>query len=134
MKLFSFHKEKIKGFVYSADEENELFKNAKVGDSIIKKEKKPPYIVVDHSLGTKIITRWPGKIYKVEVINPSKEKKINKGLVKNIWYTRTYGVKIIEEVPIEMLFGKNGKEICKIIDLTRNISEENVSSISYLRQ
>ena len=101
-----------------------------MGDLIIKKEKKPPYIVVDHSLDTKIITHWPGKIYKVEVMNPSKEKKINKGLVENIWYTRTFGVKIIEEIPIEMLFGKNGKEISRIIDLARNISEEKVNALA----
>lgn len=130
MSLSNFKKEKIQGFVYSSDEENELFKNVKVGDSIIKKDKQPPYIVVDHSLDTKIITQWPGKLYKVEIINQSKEKSINKGLVKNVWYTRTLGVKIIKEVPIESLFGANGQKISRIIDLTRNITEQQVNAFS----
>lgn len=130
MNLFYFKKKKIQGFVYSADEDNELFKDAKVGDLIIKQDRKPPFIVVDHILDKIIITRWPGKLYKVEVINQSKEKDINKGLVKNVWYTRTLGVKILEEVPVENIFGENGKQIRHIIDLTRNITEEQVNLLS----
>lgn len=130
MNLFNFSKRKIQGYVYASNDENELFENAKVGDSIIKKDKKPPFIVVDHSLDTKIITQWPGKLFKVEVINPSREKRINKGLVKDVWYTRTFGVKILEEVAIKELFGDNGQEIEQIINLTRNISENKVLELS----
>lgn len=130
MNLFNFSKKKIQGYVYTSKDENELFGNAKVGDSIIKKDKKPPFIVVDHSLDTKIITQWPGKLFKVEIINPAKEKIINKGLVKDVWYTRTYGVKILEEVEIKELFGDNGQKVEQIIDLTRNITEEKVIELS----
>lgn len=130
MNLFNFKKKKIQGFVYSADEDNELFKDAKVGDLIIKQDRKPPFIVVDHTLDKTIITRWPGKLYKVEVINQSEEKDLNKGLVKNVWYTRTLGIKILEEVPVENIFGKNGKQISRVIDLTRNLTEEQVNLLS----
>lgn len=130
MNLFNSNKRKIQGYVYISNDKNELFANAKVGDLIIKKDKKPPFIVVDHSLDTKIITQWPGKLFKVEVINPSKEKKINKGLVKDIWYTRTFGVKILGEVEIKELFGDNGQDIVQIINLTRTISEHKVLQLS----
>ena len=130
MKLFKIKKTKIKGFVYIPDEDNDLFAKAKIGDSIIKQNREPPYIVVDHSLNTKIITQWPGKLYYVEVINQRKEKDINKGLVKNVWYTRTLGVKILEEVPLEAMFGENGKSIKNLIDLTRNIETEQVEMLS----
>ena len=130
MKLFNFNKKIIQGYIYVSKEENELFKGFEIGDSVIKKNKNPPYIVVDHTLDTKIITQWPGKLFKVEVINPSKEKGINKGLVKDIWYTRTLGVKILDEVNISKLFGGNGQNIEQIIDLTRNITEEKVLAFS----
>ena len=130
MKLFNFNKKTIQGYVYASKEENELFKGAITGDLVIKKDKKPPYIVVDHTLDTKIITQWPGNLFKVEVLNPSKEKGINKGLVKNVWYTRTLGVKIIDEVNISELFGRNGQKVEQIIDFTRNITEEKVLELS----
>ena len=130
MKLFNFKKKIIQGYVYASKEENKLFKGAKIGDSVIKKDKKPPYIVVDHTLDTKIITKWPGNLFKVEVINPSKEKSINKGLVKDVWYTRTLGVKILDEVNIAELFGRNGQKVEQVIDLTRNITEEKVLELS----
>lgn len=130
MNLFNLKRNKIQGFVYSADEDNELFKYAKVGDLIIKQDRNPPFIVVDHSLDKTIITRWPGKLYEVEVINQSKEKDLNKGLVKNVWYTRTLGVKILKEVPVENIFGPNGHHISRIITWIRNVTEEQVNSFS----
>lgn len=128
--FFNFKKKPIQGFVYANDEASELFKNAKVGDIIMKPNRNIPFIVVDHTLDKMIITRWPGKLYKVEVLNQSKEKDLNKGLAENVWYTRTLGVKILEEMSLENLFGTNGKWISQIVDVTRNISEEQVDSLS----
>ena len=130
MDLPGIPKKTIQGYVYASNQDNELFRNAKTGDLIVKKDKTPPYIVVDHSLDTLLITRWPGKLFKVEVIDPSKEKGINEGLVKGVSYTRTFGVEIIEEVPPGELFGPNGKKIEQIVDLTRNITEEQVFELS----
>jgi len=130
MNLFNFNKKIIQGYVYVSKEESELFEGAEIGSSVVKKDKKPPYIVVDHTLDTKIITQWPGNLFKVEVINPSKEKDINKGLVKDVWYTRTLGVKIIDEINIAELFGGNGQKIEEIIDITRSITEERVLAFS----
>lgn len=130
MNLLNLKKKKIQGFVYSADEDNELFKDAKVGDLITKQDRNPPFIVVTHTLDMIIIAKWPGKLYKVEVINQSEEKDLNQGLVENVWYTRTLGIKILEEVPIENIFGQNGIQISRLIDWTRNITEEQVTALS----
>lgn len=130
MNLFNLRRNKIQGFVYSSDEDNKLFKDSKVGDVITKQDRNPPFIVVDHSLDKIIVTRWPGKLYEVEVINQSKEEGLNKGLVKNVWYTRTLGVKILREVPVENIFGPNGNQISQIITWARNITEEQINSFS----
>ena len=66
----------------------------------------------------------------MEILNESGEKEINKGLVKDVWYTRTFGVKILEEVPLEVMFGANGDSIKQLIDLTRIISESQVELLS----
>jgi hypothetical protein len=121
---------KIQGFVYSALEDDKRFKEAKAGDLIVNENRKPPYIVVDHSFDTTIVTKWPGKLFEVEIINQSKEKDLNKGLVDNIWYTRTLGVRILKEVPVSQLFGQNGRSISRIIDLTRNLTQEQVNTLA----
>ena len=130
MKLFNFRTEKIRGYVYSASDDDEQFRNAQIGDLIINKDKKPPWIIVYHSLDTVSITKWPGKLFEAEVLNLSKEKSLNKGLVKNVWYTRTSGVRILRELSADILFGRNGTLISQIIDRTRNITEQEVISLA----
>ncbi len=130
MKLFNFKTEKIRGYVYSASEDDERFRNTQVGDLIINKDKKPPWIIVYHSLDTVIITKWPGKLFEVEVLNQSNEKSLNKGLIKNVWYARTLGVKILRKLSVDILFGQNGTLISQIIDRTRNITEQEVTSLA----
>ena len=115
---------------YSPDDTTELFASARIGDTIIKKDKAPPYLVVDHKLHTIIVTKWPGALYKVEVLNPEEEREINNGLVENVRYTRTFGVRIIEEVPVAALFGNNGEQVKRIIDLVRSVTEEQVSQLA----
>jgi hypothetical protein len=129
MNLFKKEK-KISGFIYSAFENGERFRNAKAGDLIVNENRNPPYIVVYHSIHTPIINKWPGKLFEVEIINQSEEKDLNKGLIPNVCYTRTLGVKILREVPVDGIFGPNGKSICKIIDLTRSVTEEQVNLLS----
>ncbi len=129
MSLFNFKKRKIQGYVY-VPKGDKLLRNSKVGDRVIKADKTPPYIVVDHAIETIIITQWPGKLFKVEVINPSKEEYINKGLVKDVWYTRTFGVRLLKEVETKVLFGVYGHSIEQILNLTQNITKENVEELS----
>lgn len=139
MKLFRFIRKEenlnrksknLKGYVYYSVNEDKRFSEAKSDDIIKNDSNRPPWIVVDHDLNSIIVTKWPGKLFEVEVLNQSNEKKINKGLVKDVLYTRTLGVKIIREIPLENLFGENGAEICQIINSTRNITEQQVISLS----
>ena len=123
-------KPKIKGYLYVADEDNLLFRDVKIGDSVVKPDREPPYFVVDHFLHKVLVTKWPGKLYKAEIINQAAEKDINRGLVKDIWYTRTLGVKILEEVPIENIFGNNGSKIKQVVDIARYITEEQANRLA----
>lgn len=122
---------KIQGYIFATIEDIE-FANAEVGDHIVKADKTPPFFVVDHFIHKKILTHWPGKLYKVEILNENDddEKEINKGLQENRWYTRTFGVKIIEELPQALLFGQNGEDICKIVDIATNITADEAALLS----
>ena len=144
MKLES---QEITGYVYVPDKQElftggkvgdrefinkdiELFANARPGDLVIKEDKKPPYIVVDHHWTTSVITQWPGKLFKVSILNPLDEKDINTGLVENIWYTRSYALKILEELPAEVVFGTSGIKIKNLLALIQNITEIQVYQLA----
>lgn len=122
--------ENLKGYVYYSVEEDKRFSVAKAGDIIKNDSNLPPWIVVNHDLNAIIVTEWPGKLFEVEVLNQSEEKNLNKGLAKDVSYTRTLGVKITREISLENLFGDNGVNICQIIDRTRNITETEVKALS----
>lgn len=123
---------KIQGYIYVTTEDEELFIGAKVGDRIIKKDRKPPYLVVDHTLDRIVVNRWPGKLYRVEVLDQDSdvERSINENLVENIWYTRTYGVQILEELDPFTLFGENGHSVAVIADFASAISLEQAKKLS----
>lgn len=123
----------IQGYIYIGDndERSGLFHNAKAGDSIVKSDKEPPCLVVDYYIEKIIVgSKWPGKLYYVEVLDPDNEEDLQKGLRKDVHYRRTWGVKILNELPLETLFGKNGINIMQVIEMTNNITEAQVDKLA----
>lgn len=120
----------LRGYVYWTEEEGGLFLGAKVGDTIVKPNQDPPWIVVDHHIRDVLVTRWPGKLYGVEVLDASGETHLMSGVKESATYTRTCGVRILEELPLARLFGGNGQELCRILDFARGLSEEQVHRLS----
>ncbi|MAE66259.1 MAG: hypothetical protein CMJ18_18465 [Phycisphaeraceae bacterium] len=130
MKLFNRKKQITTGFTYCAVEDDPRFRHAKIGDVIVNERRTPPWIVVDHETATIIVANWPGRLFEVEILDPSGEEDLNADLVKNVWYSRTLGVRILNELPIRKLFGPNGQHLCRIIDKARSLSVEQVESLT----
>lgn len=121
---------KIQGFVYvTAQKDPKLFETS-VGYKYIKADDQPPYIVVDHALDSVLVTKWPGRLLKVEVLNQANEKEINQGLVKNIWYSRTLGVEILDELPISELFNPGGIIVVKILDFASTMNDADADCLA----
>lgn len=124
-KLFG-KKEKVVGFIYVADSNQGPLKNANVGQTVKNEKKGPPWIVVDHGLKSMIIAKWPGTLWRAEV----KDEAKNTGLLKYAKYTRADAVKIIERLPLALLFGDFGESILKIIESTRSIDTETTKKLA----
>ncbi|XOV68709.1 MAG: hypothetical protein ACFHU9_05915 [Fluviicola sp.] len=130
MTLFNAKQSKIQGYLYiTAKDDIKLFQ-ASIGSKFIKSDRKPPWLVVNHSLDGIIVTEWPGRLLKVEILDGVNEMDLNKGLVKDVWYTRTLGVEILEVVPTQALFEPNGVEIVQILDFISEMSEEAVNKLN----
>ncbi len=126
--LFSKSRQKkIRGFLYVTAQDNlELFETP-IGSKFIKANRTPPWLVVNHTLDEIIVTKWSGRLLKVEILDQANEKDLNKGLVHDIWYTRTLGVELLEELSTEELFNPEGKVITQILDFANSMDEDQVA-------
>jgi hypothetical protein len=116
-KLFGKKEQGIIGYIYVADSDEGILKNASAGQTIKNKKKGPPWIVVDHGFEKMTIAKWPGTLWRAEVIDEAK----NTGLLEHARYTRANGVKIIERLPLDVLFGNYGVCVLKIIESASTI-------------
>ena len=116
-KLFGKTVQGINGYIYVADSDEGILKNALEGQTIKNKKKGPPWIVVAHGFENMTIAKWPGSLWRAEVIDEAK----NTGLRENAKYTRANGVKIIEKLPPSILFGSYGAEVLMVIESTSDI-------------
>jgi len=130
MAFFRSKTKKIQGFLYVTEEDNLQLFETPVGRNFIKPDRQPPWLVVNHTLEGVLVIEWPGRLLKVEVINQTNEKDLNKGLVKDVWYTRTLGVNILEELSIDVLFRPEGSIVAKILDFACSMNNDDVNNLS----
>lgn len=111
-KLFGKKGKGIIGYIYVEHGDEGVLKNISAGQTIRNKKKGPPWVVVDHVIKNMNIAKWPGSLWRAEVTDEAK----NTGLLEYAKYTRANGVKIIERLPLDALFGEFGVVVLEIIE------------------
>lgn len=108
-----------RGYSYAPDSKPAQFAEARPGLTIGTFKDEPPWIVVDHSLSSIVIPSWPGKLWEVQVLKLAPEQpRAGAG------YVRATAVRIEEEVPPALLFGKNGVAVVEIFDRAQRLTVE----------
>lgn len=87
----------------------------KVGDMVAHDPEKGRWTCVDHQVHKVILTKWPGQLYKVKVIDFVSNDAEPK-LVNNPGYTRALSYRIEAVMDRASLFGAYGSKICEILD------------------
>ena len=112
------------GFVYVPESEEGSMKNAKLGSTIRNPNGHAPWIVVDQSIQSIVAAKWPGKLWKVEIVEAATEQPNSTAK-----YTRAVAVRVLEEEPISRLFGTHGVAVCKIIEKARTLELNDVKAL-----
>jgi hypothetical protein len=115
-----------RGFIYSPHDAESPLNTGKAGD-IIQLDSTPPWLVVDHSKQTIVMTNWPGKLWLAEVIEPASESD-----QPNDIYTRSRSVRLIEHATTAELFGENGRDVEKILDQAAGLQLNQLLSIKHM--
>lgn len=103
---------------------------AREGHVIRVEGKGPPWIVVDEAPTSAILARWPGRLWKVSIIEaaPSKDQPLTYAR-----YVRALAVEVIEEINPSLLFGEQGEGVLTILDQAAQMTHEMALRLSSVR-
>lgn len=104
------------GYCYVPSSSHEPIRNARIGATIENPTDEPPWIVVDKSIDSLVVAKWPGQIWKLEILRPAKQQPNSSAN-----YVRAASVKVLDEVPIAVLFGPNGQGVVDVIESARTL-------------
>ena len=95
---------------------------AEAGAIVRNADSGPPWIVVDHSIESVIVAKWPGRLWSVEILKAAPDQP---GASAN--YTRAVSVRVLEERPVSALFGPHGQAVCRVIERAGALTVEDLA-------
>lgn len=119
----------INGYVYAPDSDPGLFAGTAPGAIVRKSDRSPPWIVVDHSIESVIIARWPGRLYRVLILDAEGIEQVS----TQANYTRAVAVEVCDEVPATRLFGDNGEAVSSVISFATQLELPTARLLADLR-
>lgn len=99
------------GFVFITENESIAWQGVSGGDTVRNANTEPPWIVVNHSLGAVLVSRWPGRLFRVAILEKAKEQPF-----PYTNYTRAVAVLVVEELRACALLGERGAALAIILD------------------
>jgi hypothetical protein len=99
------------GYVYVADSDPGFFAGVVRGTVVRRPNRSPPWVVVDHTIESVVVARWPGRLWRVVVLDDDGIEQAN----AHARYTRAVAVRAVEEVPAWRLFGDSGEAVMGVL-------------------
>lgn len=107
------------GFVYVARGDIGPMTSASPGARVSNFSDRPPWIVVDHTLQSPILAKWPGRLWQVRILRKAPEQPLAYAA-----YTRATAVHVEKELPLAVLFDNNGEEVVEFLSRISGLSAE----------
>ena len=99
------------GYVYVSDAEGGVLAQASAGARVSLPNREPPWIVVDHAVDTVIVAPWPGRLWRVRIVDADGVAQVS----AHANYTCAVAVDVLEELPASRLFGEHGDAVCSVL-------------------
>ncbi|GAA4097867.1 hypothetical protein [Actinomadura miaoliensis] len=129
----------IRGFVYVPDADPGPMAGAAPGRRVTLPAPRPPWIVVQRSLEGLPIWRWPGRLWRVEVVEPDTAEaraaiaRADGELPPSASYTRAAAVRVVEEIPVATVFGPHGGRVAEVIDAAKDLTQDDAERLAAAR-
>jgi hypothetical protein len=119
----------ITGYAYAPDIAPGVLSGAAPGATVRNPDRSPPYIVVDHAIESALIARWPGRLWRVVVLDADGVEQVS----AHAHYTRALAVRVIEEVPAARLFGEHGEAVVAVLSFASGLDAATARRLADLR-
>ena len=109
---------------------------ARAGVSLRLPNRGPPWIVVDFDLTKTIVARWPGKLWRVRVIeaaNASDQRHAGGAPNAQATYVRAICVHVMSAESPALLFGPRGADLLPIFDEAARLSRDTARNLASSR-
>jgi hypothetical protein len=113
------------GFIYVTETETTALRGVSVGATVRNTNAGPPWIVVNHSLAAVLVSRWPGRLLRVKILEKAKEQPM---AYAN--YTRAIAVLVVEELPAFSLLGEHGALLAEILGRISTLTLDEALALS----
>lgn len=124
------------GYVYDADAKAGPMRNASEGTVIRRPSRGPPWIVVDFDLTKVVVPRWPGKLWRVQVIEAAnKRDQEGAGGPPNdqATYVRAISVEVVAEENPSILFGPHGEKLLPLLEAAARLTHLEAEALAKAR-
>jgi hypothetical protein len=117
------------GYVYVPDADPGRLAEASPGAVVRNLDPAPPWIVVDHAIGSVCVARWPGRLWRVEVLDTDGVPQAS----AHASYTRAVAVRVLDEVPAWSLFGEHGESVVAILSFASRLDAPTAERLAACR-
>ena len=124
------------GYVYAEEAEAGPMQHAREGAIVRLLNRGPPWIVVDFNLSKVIITCWPGKLWRVRVLETaSRRDQAAVGGPPNdqAAYVRAISVEVVAAENPSLLFGPHGAELPPLFERAARLTRPDAETLANAR-
>lgn len=119
----------VEGYVYVEEGGGGAMAGARVGVTVRLRERRVPWIVVCHSIERVLVSRWPGRLWRVRVVDVEGIEQVG----PEAGYTRAFSVEVLEKVPAWRVFGRHGRAVAAVIEAARGLELSEVDALEAAR-
>ena len=123
-----------RGYVYMPDDTPGPMADAGPGVVVSIEDRKPPWIVVDHDLGAVHVARWPGRLWRVEIVDAVSDADVRRAgsahPLKSAAYTRAVSVRVVDALDASSLFGENGSAVSAVLDAAARLTRRDAEALA----
>ncbi|MDA3650203.1 hypothetical protein LZ318_40020 [Saccharopolyspora indica] len=130
----------MSGFIFVDQEAPDYLKEAAAGSRVTLPSFEPPWLVVDHSLDRVVVARWPGRLFRAEIVPPATDAeraamaRAAERLSSDAGYTRAVSIDLVEEISPTVLFGPHGDAVRAVLEAGCALDEESARRLASARQ
>ena len=106
---------------------------AQAGVKISLEGRVPPWIVVDHDLSSVIVAKWPGRLWRVRIVDAATERDqraFGGSPLPQARYTRCISVSVEAEEDAAILFGAHGAGVVWVLQEASRLSHAHAEALA----